>query len=85
MHYFLFVAYGIIYSLKERGGKSKCISSKNCDNFLYIEIQTFYYSIMGDFYSLQRDERLPMSPKNAFHQHPGSSVLLIEMNVINSF
>lgn len=85
MHYFLFLAYERIYSLKERGSNSKCKSSKNCKNFLYIEMQTFYYSIMGEFYSLQRDERLPVSPKNAFHQHPRSSVLLIEMNVIDSF
>lgn len=53
--------------------------------FFALRCRCFYYSIMSEFYSPQRDERLPMSPKNAFHWHPISSVLLKEMNVINRF
>lgn len=47
IHYFLFVTCEIIYSLKERGGKSKCTSSKNCNNFLYIEMQMFLLQHYG--------------------------------------
>lgn len=50
-----------------------------------LRCRCFYYGIMWEFYSPQKDERLPMSHKNAFHWHLRSSLLLTEMNVINSF